>query len=271
MDLKKHKPLYHHRGIGKGLTILEVLLAVLLSCLVGMVLYQMFYTQDRTYNLQSEISEMQQNLRVAMEKISRDLTMAGFTQPPWTNINGESGVDFSGIKVTGGDILDVVGAFDGAQGILSKKVTAGATTLELSPGDEDNFDGTRKIDVNIGGRENAKITKKSGNTLTIDTDPYVAGEQGVRYEYPAGTEVYLIKWKTYWIDDSKPEQPVLRVDEHLGAHGQPLALFISGMEIVLSGKIAQISVTGRTRNPDRTTGLYTIGRLNNKILMRNSP
>lgn len=271
MGLKKYKPLHHHRRIGKAFTILEVLLAILLSCLVGMVLYQMFYTQDRTYNIQSEISEMQQNLRVAMEKISRDVMMAGFAQPAWTTINGESGAVFSGIKVTGGGVLDVVGSFDGAQGILSNKVTAGATTLELAPGDEKNFDGKAKIDICIGGRENARITKKSGNTLTIDTDPDAANEQGLQHDYPAGTEVYLIKWKTYWIDDSKPEQPVLRVDEHLGSGGQPLALFISGIEIAVSGKMVQISITGRTRNPDRTTGLYTIGRLNNKIVLRNLP
>lgn len=271
MDLKKHKPLYHRRRIGKALTILEVLLAILLSCLVGMVLYQMFYTQDRTYAIHSEISEMQQNLRVAMEKISRDLTMAGFAQPVWTTINGESGVVFSAIRVTGGAIVDVVGSFDGAQGMLSKKAAAGTTTLDLSPGDAENFEGKAKTDISVGGRENAKITKKEGNRLTIDTDPFTAHEQGLQNEYPAGTDIYLVKWKTYRIDNSKPDQPVLRMDEHLGSGGQPLALFISDIEVSLSGKMARISVMGRTRNPDRTTGLYTIGRLDNNIVLRNLP
>lgn len=224
MGIKTNKPLHHHRRIEKALTLLEVLLAILLSCLVGLVLYQMYYTQDRTYTIQSEISEMQQNLRVAMERISGDLTAAGFAQPPWTTINGESGIDFQGIRVAGGCVLDVVGSFDGAQKTLVKKAVAGATALELSPGDGENFQGKAKIDINIGGRENVRITNKSGSILTIDADPYAAGLQGLRYNYPAGTPVYLVKWKTYWVDKSKPEEPVLRVDEHIGSGGQPLAL-----------------------------------------------
>jgi hypothetical protein len=248
-----------------------VLLAILLSCLVGLVLYQMYYTQDRTYTLQSEISEMQQNLRVAIEKISRDLAMAGFAQPSWTTINGESGIDFQGIRVTGGTVLDVVGAFDGAQGTLATKTVVGATVLEVTSGDGENFQGKEKIDINIGGRENAKITNKNGSTLTIDTDPYAAGLQGVQYEYPAGTPVYLVKWKTYWVDTAKPTEPLLRVDEHIGSGSQPLALFITGMEITRSGGMAYMTISGKTRNPDRTTGLHTVGRVSNQIMLRNTP
>ncbi|HAR96543.1 MAG TPA: hypothetical protein DCR97_11365 [Deltaproteobacteria bacterium] len=248
-----------------------MLLAIVLGCLVGMVLYQMYYTQDRTYTLQSEISEMQQNLRVAIEKISRDLTMAGFAQPPWTTINGESGIDFEGMRVTGGTVLDVVGTFDGAQGTMAKKTVAGATALELSSGDGENFQGKGKIDINIGGRENAKITNKSGSTLTIDTDPHAVGLQGLHHEYPAGTPVYLVKWKTYWVDNAKPAEPVLRVDEHIGSGGQPLALFITGMAIAQTGRVASITISGKTRNPDRTTGLRTSGQLTNRIVLRNLP
>lgn len=271
MGLKKYQALYHHRRVERALTILELLLAVLLSCLVGLVLFRMYYTQDRTYSIQSEISEMQQNLRVAVERVLRDLTMAGFAQPAWTTINGDGAVDFSGIKVTGGNVIDLVGSFDGVQGVLAQPAAAGSTRIKLSPGDSQNFKGERKLDISIGGMENAKIVEKDGNTLTIDTDPQTNGEQGLLCEYPAGTEIYLVIWKTYWVDDSKPEQPVLRVDEHLGSHGQPLALFITGVKVALSGRMAQVTVTGRTRNPDRATGAYIVGQYSTKILMRNMP
>jgi hypothetical protein len=253
------------------MTILEVLLATLLSCLVSLVLFQMYYTQDRMYSLQSEISEMEQNLRVAIEKISRDLTMAGFAQPPWTSVNGEGEINFQGIRVTDGSVLDVVGSFDGFQGTLAKKAAVGATELELSSGEGENFQGRSKIDVNIGGRENARITNKGGNILTIDTDFYAVGLQGLQYEYPRGTPIYLVKRKTYWVDNSKPNEPLLRVDEHLGSGSQPLALFITGMEVSVAGRTAHISITGRTRNPDRTTGIYTVKQVTNKITLRNVP
>lgn len=270
MGVKEHKHLYHYWRVGRALTILEVLVAILLSCLVGVVLYRMFYTQDRTYTIQSEISEMQQNLRVAVERISRDLTMAGFAQPPWTTINGEGGVDFLGIKVTGGNVLDVVGSFDGSQAVLALEAGEGAISLELSPGGGSHFNTGTKGDINIGGRENAKITAIKGNTLTINTDPNLT-KQGLRFGYAAGTEIYLVKRKTYWVDSSDVKQPVLRVNEHLGSGSQQLALFITGMEIALSGKMAELTISGRSRNPDKTTGLYTTGQLNSKIVMRNLP
>jgi hypothetical protein len=253
----------------EGLTILEVLIAILLSCLVGAMLYRVFAIQDRTYSIQSEISEMQQNLRVALERITRDLTMAGFAQPPWTTIN-TSEVDFSGIRINGGTI-DVVGSFDGAQGTLSQPAPAGSTELMLSPGEGEHFAGKAKTDISIGGRENAKITVKSGGVLTIDTDPLSPGEQGLKHAYPTGTEVYLIKWRTFWVDNSDPGQPLLRLNDHLGSGSQPLALFITNMEIALSGRMVEVTVAGRSRNPDRTTGIYATGRLSNKVVLRNLP
>lgn len=271
MGIKDNKRIHHHRRIEKALTLLEVLIAILLGCLVGMVLYRMFDTQDRTYTIQSEVSETQQNLRVAVERILRDLTMAGFAQPPWTSINGENGADFSAIRVTGDSVLDIVGSFDGAQALLRVPAAPGSAEIELSTGGGSHFNNGNKSDISIGGRENAKITNKTGNTLTIDTDPHTPGIQGLKLGYPAGTEVYLVKWKTYWVDTADPKQSVLRVDEHLGAGGQPLALHITGMEIVASGRIVELTITGRNRNPNRTTGRDTMGQLNSKIVLRNLP
>jgi hypothetical protein len=271
MDIKDNKRFHDYRRVEKALTILEVLIAILLGCLVGMVLYRMFYVQDRTYTIQSEVSEIQQNLRVAIEKISRDLTMAGFAQPPWTSINGENGADFSAIKVTGSSILDIVGSFDGPQALLRLSAPSGSTEIELSTGGGSHFNNSNKSDISIGGMENAKVTAKSGNTLTIDTDPYTPGIQGLKLDYADGTEVYLVKWKTYWVDTTDPKQPVLRVNEHLGAGGQPLALFVAAMEIAVSGRMVEVTIKGRSRNPDRTTGLYIEGHMNNKIVLRNLP
>lgn len=269
MGCEEYKPVHHRRRVAKALTLLEMLIAILLSCLVGVVLYQMFQTQDRTYTIQSEISEMQQNMRVAMERISRDLTMAGFGQPPWTTINNERDIDFS-VRVSGGKVLDLVGSLDGAQASLAGAAPSGAMSIVLSPGGSDRFNMTTKRDISIGGCENAKVIAKSGNTLVIDTNPE-GSRQGLTFSYPAGTEVYLVKWKTYWLDTSDPAQPVLRINEHLGSGSQQLALFITGMEIAISGKAATVSITGRTRNPDKTTGHYIEGRLTNRILLRNMP
>ena len=136
----------HHRAV-KGFTLIELLIGVVLSSIVVLALYNLLTSQNRVYALQDDVSEMQQNLRVATEKISRDLTMAGFGKPSrlgtstWPQLNGISGLDFS-IRVTGGNTLDIVGCLDPADGHAAGALAVGATTVTLQSGEGANFNTT---------------------------------------------------------------------------------------------------------------------------------
>ncbi len=61
-----------------GFTMIELLITVALSTLVGVLIYTVFIEQTKAYRLQSDMGNMQQNLRVAMEMLSRDVGSAGF-------------------------------------------------------------------------------------------------------------------------------------------------------------------------------------------------
>jgi len=61
-----------------GFTLVELLIAVLLSSLVMYGVFAAFQSQNRTYVTQDLTVEMQQNLRAAVDMISRDIRMAGF-------------------------------------------------------------------------------------------------------------------------------------------------------------------------------------------------
>jgi prepilin-type N-terminal cleavage/methylation domain-containing protein len=61
-----------------GFTLVEMLIAVVLSTLVGILIYRVFIEQTRAYRAQSDLGTMQQNLRIAMELITRNVATAGW-------------------------------------------------------------------------------------------------------------------------------------------------------------------------------------------------
>jgi hypothetical protein len=243
---------------------------MLLGSIVVMGLYNFLISQTRTYAVQDEIGEMQQNLRVAMEKISRDLQMSGFGKPFWATISGVnlgSPPPFS-VRITGGKTIDIVGCLDPAAATLNTAVVSNSTGIVLHGGETGKFNTTTKADISIEGRENARITAISGDTLTIDRDPGFGSNEGVLYPYPADSKVYLVHYVTYTVDTSS-NPPALVMDEHQGSGNQPIAPNIISMSANISGNLVTVALTGRTRSPDRTTGQYGTAQLINKIRLRN--
>lgn len=67
----------HRKNRSAGFTLIELLITVALSSLVGILIYTVFIEQSRAYRVQADMSSMQQNLRVAMELLTRDVATAG--------------------------------------------------------------------------------------------------------------------------------------------------------------------------------------------------
>lgn len=64
-----------------GLTLIELLIAMAIGMIVSAGAYSVFFSTTRTAQKQEQASEMQQNLRVAMERITQDIRQAGFGIP----------------------------------------------------------------------------------------------------------------------------------------------------------------------------------------------
>src|SRR3972149_7790428 len=62
----------------KGITLIELLVALVISAITIAGIYRMFISQGRAYTVQDQVVEVQQNIRMAMEILSRDLRMTGF-------------------------------------------------------------------------------------------------------------------------------------------------------------------------------------------------
>jgi type IV pilus assembly protein PilW len=62
----------------KGSTLIELLIALVISGIVVAGFYRLFITQTKTYAVQDQVVEVQQGIRSTMEILLRDLRMAGF-------------------------------------------------------------------------------------------------------------------------------------------------------------------------------------------------
>ena len=69
----------------KGFSLIELLIVVAVMGLIMGAIYSLFNVHRNTAYSQLEVVEVQQNLRVALDNISRDLRMAGIMMPITTN------------------------------------------------------------------------------------------------------------------------------------------------------------------------------------------
>jgi len=74
---------FDHKGTGRlfrtsGFTLVEVLIAMTISLVVITALYSAFTLQYKHINVQEQVAEMQQSARVAMDRMIKDIRMAGY-------------------------------------------------------------------------------------------------------------------------------------------------------------------------------------------------
>lgn len=62
----------------RGITIIELLVALVICAIAIGAIYQIFINQSKAYEVQDQVVDIQQNIRSAMEIMVRDLRMAGF-------------------------------------------------------------------------------------------------------------------------------------------------------------------------------------------------
>ncbi len=65
-------------GNNRGLTLVELMIAILISFLVMAATYSFYRSQERTAMVQQELAVVQQDLRAAMQMLTRDIRMAGY-------------------------------------------------------------------------------------------------------------------------------------------------------------------------------------------------
>ena len=76
--IQDHQNLHVRLSNRSGFTLVELMLAMAISGIIMAAIYSVYIAQQRTYLAQEQIAQMQQNIRAAMDILTREIRMAGY-------------------------------------------------------------------------------------------------------------------------------------------------------------------------------------------------
>ena len=206
----------------KGVTLIELLIALVISSILIAALYRVFISQQKTYTVQEQVTDMQQNARVGINRMMSEIRMAGFGNVGDVlglpaDVNGKKGVNgFTQVVTPGENTITIVGGFkqirrDNGSPILISSASGNTITLNYAT---DDFDGTAHRFISIGGVESSTVLQRDVRVLTLSST--------LKINHPVGTPIFKIQAITYTtgVSDGKP---VLQRNENTGGRPQPLA------------------------------------------------
>jgi prepilin-type N-terminal cleavage/methylation domain-containing protein len=198
-----------------GVTLIELLLALVLSSILTAALYHAFISQQKTYTIQDQVAEMQQNVRIALGQMTKEIRMAGYggdMLSVFGNING-----FTDIITPGSNTITIL--FADQVGVLKQSTAKGTNQLKVTNARVFNTDKKKYLCLN--GLNNYLVQGVTEDTIILAA-PLAEG-------HPINQHVYLVKAISYYLGLSGAKT-VLRRNENTGGGGQPVADDIESLE-----------------------------------------
>ena len=251
----------------KGLTLIELLVAFVIGALIIAGLYRTLIGQQKTYTVQEQIVDMQQNARAAVNRMMSEIRMAGFGNVSMVLPITFSTGTFSNVlnlnAPTAGSLTIVSGV--GGTSTVTTAGVIGQSQIVVSTFTDDMgnalFDTNNRRYVSIGGLESYMITSVDNGTKTITLNGPLT------YNHSIGTPIFNIKALSYQVASVNGIPTLLR-DENLGDGAQPQADSIENLQFAyidaggnptanpLDIRIIRISLTARVerQDPDLNNG-----------------
>jgi len=181
----------------RGVTLVELMFGLVISMVLIAAGYTVLSTSQKAATANDQTAEVQQNARVAIELVTRDLKMAGFGMAapvgscnyaivPSDNTTGgaDTGPDsFSAVVPTTLSTLAATATGTTSTITLQSGAVAAMTPEGFAVG----------ATVSVGGAFSATVGAISGDVLTLNT------AIGAPQAYPSGTQIYWLRCITYAI------------------------------------------------------------------------
>jgi prepilin-type N-terminal cleavage/methylation domain-containing protein len=172
----------------KGVTLIELMVVFIISGMIIAGIYRVFTAQSRAYAVQDQVVEVQQNIRVAMEVLLKDLRMAGYD-----NDSLNSKIKIAAPILAGDHSITVNYEYDNttqstvtyrrdaATSILMRRLTTikdtGATTVGAEEPLLENVD-TFDLLYGVDQDDDGKMDDLNGNEMIDDGDWLPAASVG---------------------------------------------------------------------------------------------
>jgi len=206
----------------RGITLVELMIALAVTSIIVTAGFTVLTTTDKSTKANEQAAGTQQNARLAMELIARDVKLAGFRMPLAPNVpvggtagNCAAGGTSSAIRPVdkistpsalpnddGPDTLSLVVPRTNPGWILSQAVPVApansfsSITLNAAAVSEMQVEGMANgtgAYVSIGGVLTAQVSTSSGSAVNFSSGFNLPAT------FPAGTQVYLLQCVTYSI------------------------------------------------------------------------
>jgi prepilin-type N-terminal cleavage/methylation domain-containing protein len=138
-----------------GFSLLELLVAIFLGALMATATYSLFVMQNQSYVNQKVVSEMQQNVRMAIDILSADFRMAGFG----FSINGD-------YKTTSTNVVYAVSPTNSTTGPDSVTLQYGINPTTLTSALANSTGGTMAVSSISGFAQNDYIIVSDGQNAS---------------------------------------------------------------------------------------------------------
>jgi len=249
--LTKSKPLKEN----KGLSLLELLIALVIAGVLLGALYRTFIGGQKIYTVQEGVADTQQYVRASIDQMVRNIRMAGSggnILSAFGHINGVTSI-ITPVHSTNDSITILIAD---QVSTLTADAAKGSSQVTLN-NPSSNFNTGAKKYLCLNGENNYVVQSVSGNTVTLVST--------LAEDHRSGELVYLIKAITYQLDTTDATMPTMVKDEHTGLGSQVVAENIEKLKFhyTLSDgtvtdspanpadiRMVKIDITARTRMPD---------------------
>ena len=216
----------------RGFTLVEMMISIVISTVIVAAGYTILTTTHKATISNERAVGTQQNVRVAMELIARDIKQAGFGLPEAPNlpvggtagncatgaagttitairpVDNNSAIPLTAVNDTGADTISfVVPRTNPTNGAISGWVLASAapsggagsfttitlTTTAVTEMQNAGMQNGSGAYISLGGVVTVPVTSSTGATITLGSPIYAP------VNFPTGTQVYLLQCVTYQV------------------------------------------------------------------------
>ncbi len=131
----------------QGFTLVEILIVTAILGLILGAVYSVYLTHQKSAYTQEEVVEVQQNLRIAMDSITKDIRMAGMLVP--TSSNPVAAATLNGISLNTGSARGVYARISAEPNMAAVVDTNTVTCTVESPEAVDIFNANAGIPMRI--------------------------------------------------------------------------------------------------------------------------
>ena len=242
-----------------GVTLIELLIALVISTVLSASIYRTFIGQQKTFTSQEQVVDVQQNARIAISTMVREIKMAGFGNISMNlpaTINGTIYNNIVNPDTPAANALTILSGTNAGStlttegGVSQSQIVV--STLTDSQGGQ-LFDTNSKKYISIGGVESNIIFSIDSGTKTITLSAPLG------FKHVVGTPVFPIRAITYQVVVVSGIPVLMRND---GGGNQPEAdgietlqfQYLDGDGIVTATpaniRIIRVSMTAKTNIQD---------------------